>query len=149
MPTKKAEKLVLTYEQIGLASEGIQTLQQVYMMRAAADQAAAQRAMDLASVNNHLLAEMGTLQRNKEILISLHGVPQQSQQGRTAFTLKEDPENVQAYKDGLEALMQSTRTMPFELIEVKPMDMQALSSRPDVLAMIQPIIVFVPDPPAE
>lgn len=149
MPTKKADKLVLTYEQIGMASEGLQSLQQVYMVRAGAEPEAAQRAMDLASVNNHLLAEIGSLTRNKEILLAQYGVPQPGPQGRTSFILKEDEESVEAYRAGLESLMLSTRTMPFERIKVTPGDLQALSSRPDILGMLQPIVVFVPAPEAK
>lgn len=140
----KGKKLVLTYEEVGMASQGLQALQQVYMMRAAVEPEAAQRAMDMASVNNHLLAEIGALNRNKDILLAQYGNPQADAQGRTGFLLDKDPKKIVAYEKALTALMESRRWMPFELIPITPMDLQALGARPEVLAMLRPIVVLVP-----
>lgn len=136
------DRLVLTYEEIRSLPDGLRVLQQGIMMRAGMDgeagMAAAQQAMDIAKIARHVQAEIGSLQRNMEMLLAEYGV----REGQGYVLDNANKEKMEAYRKAVENILASQRTMPFEPIALTPLDIQNMSGRPDALAAISPIVTL-------
>ena len=136
------EDVKRTNAEIVQIQEGLSAFQQVCMMLAGTDQAAAQRAMDIARLNAAYIAAIGVYRQAQEMLVAEFGEPRPGGQG---FVITD----FSSYQPALEALAQATQLVPSDVIEITTGDLMNLQGRPDVLAKLSPIaaLVLAGDPP--
>jgi len=131
-----SEMVHRTNTEIMRIREGLAVLQQVYMMRAGQEPAAAQKAMDIARLHSQYLGLQDVYNRAREMLVAEYGEPNQRGQGFTVSFSEE-------YKSALESLADATQPAPGDVIELSASDLVALHARPDVLAAIYPVVKLV------
>ena len=130
----------LTNEQLWLASKGLSVLQQTYMMQAAQDGAAAQKAMDVATINAQVMAAVGAIERNQQLLLAQYGNTVQGPNGSEFSLAGVEESKLREYEAAYENLMVATQDLGFEAIVITPQDLGNLQARPDALAAVRPIV---------
>lgn len=131
----------LTNEQLWLVAKGLPIFQQTLMMQAAKDREAAQRAMDVATINQQVIAAVGAIERNQSLLLAQYGNTVAGPNGGTEFSMAGvEPEKLKEYERAYENLMVATQDLGFTAIKITPNDITNLQARPDAFAAIQPIV---------
>lgn len=131
----------LTNEQLWLIAKGLPIFQQTLMMQAAQSAEAAQRAMDVATINQQVIAAVGAIERNQSLLLAQYGNTVAGPNGGTEFSMAGvGPDKLREYEAAYENLMAATQDLGFMAIRITPSDIQNLQARPDAFAAIQPIV---------
>jgi hypothetical protein len=127
--------VTLTGAQLLGANESLPFLLQAVMGRAANGLAEAQRAMDIAVVQERLSDAAAVVERARQLLLTHYGTFNPQLQKAVL-----NPENADKYREGLEHLLQTDCTVPIDPVTVSGEDIMALVAHPQALALLTPIV---------